>query len=55
MRIVVGVGDLMHSNGDGRTGQVLDVGRLRCLMTLCAIYTVHEKTRNADFLVKPQN
>jgi hypothetical protein len=24
MRIVVGVGDLVHSNVDGRTGRVLD-------------------------------
>jgi hypothetical protein len=31
------------------------VGRSRGQMTLCAVYTMHKKTRSASFLVEPQN
>jgi hypothetical protein len=31
------------------------VGRSRGWVTLCAVYTVHEETRSAGFLVEPQN
>jgi hypothetical protein len=31
------------------------VGRLECLVTSCAVCTMHKQTRSAGFLVKPQN
>jgi hypothetical protein len=54
-RIVARVGDLMQ-----RTGMVAHVGysvvgRSGGRVTLCAIYTVHVKTRSTCFLVEPQN
>jgi hypothetical protein len=55
MRIVAGVGDLMQRIGVGRTGRILMVGRSGGRVMPCAVYTVHEETRSADFLVEPQN
>jgi hypothetical protein len=55
MRIVTGVGDLMQTTGDGRTGQVLGSWESRGQVALCAVCTVHGETRSTGFLVEPQN
>jgi hypothetical protein len=47
---VAGVGDLVQRTGDGRTGRVLD-GRV----APCVVCTWNVETRNAGFLVEPQN
>jgi hypothetical protein len=55
-RIVAGVGDLIRRTGDGQTQVGYSVvGRSGGRVTLCAVFTVHEETRSAGFLVEPQN
>jgi hypothetical protein len=44
-RIMIGIGDLVQRIGDSRTGR----------MASCAICIVPVETRNASFLVEPQN
>jgi hypothetical protein len=55
MRIVAVVGDLVQRTGDGRTGQVLGGRVIKRSVALCAVYTVHMKTRSTGFMVEPQN
>jgi hypothetical protein len=56
MRIEVVVGDLVQRTGDDQAQVGYSVaGRSRCLVTLCAVCTVHMETRSASFLVWPQN
>jgi hypothetical protein len=56
IRIVAAVGDLVQRTRDGQT-QIgyLMAGCSRDQVTLCAVCTVHKKTRNMCFLVEPQN
>jgi hypothetical protein len=56
MRIVAGVGDLVQRTGDSQPQVEYSVaGWPGGRVTLCAVYTVHEETRSAGFLVEPQN
>jgi hypothetical protein len=44
----------MISDGQAQVGYSV-AGRSRGQVTLCAVCTVHKETRNAGFLVEPQN
>jgi hypothetical protein len=53
---MAGVGDLVQRIRDGQAQvRYSVVGRLECLVTSCAVCTMHKQTRSAGFLVKPQN
>jgi hypothetical protein len=55
-RIVARVEDLVRKTGDGQVQARYSVaGRSGGRVTLCAVCTVHVKTRSASFLVEPQN
>jgi hypothetical protein len=56
MRIMAGVGDPVQRMGDGQTQVGYSVvERSGGRVMPCAVYTVHEETRSAGFLVEPQN
>jgi hypothetical protein len=56
MRIVAGVGDLVRTTEDGQAQvRYLMAGQSGDQVTPCAVYTIHEETRSASFLVEPQN
>jgi hypothetical protein len=56
MRIVAGVGDLVRTTEDGQAQvRYLMAGQSGDQVTPCAVYTMHEETRSASFLVEPQN
>jgi hypothetical protein len=56
MRIVVGVRDLVQriSDGQAQVGYLV-AGQSRGQVTLCAVCTMHKRTRSMSFLVLPQN
>jgi hypothetical protein len=55
MRIVAGVGDLVQRTRDGQAQVRYSVaGWSGGRVTLCAVSTMHKKTRSASFLVEPQ-
>jgi hypothetical protein len=55
-RIMTEVGDMMRRIRDcqAQVGYLV-AGRSKCRVTLCAVCTTHEETRNIGFLVEPQN
>jgi hypothetical protein len=56
MSIVVGVRDLAQKTRDDQAQVRYSVaGRSERRVTLCAVCTVHKKTRSVSFLVEPQN
>jgi hypothetical protein len=56
MRIMVGVGELVQMTGDGQAHVGYSVAeQSRGQVMLCAVCTVHEGMRSANFFVKAQN
>jgi hypothetical protein len=55
-RMVVGVEDLVRRTGDGQAQVGYSVTEQSGGgVTLCAVYTVHDETSSAGFMVEPQN
>jgi hypothetical protein len=56
MSIVVGVGDLVQRTRNGQAQVRYAIAKqLRGRVTLYAVFTVHNETRSASFLLWPQN